>query len=172
MFASLEANNVARKPRKIVGVKALGEQVAEFMRSEGLNAPEMARRVGTTRQNIENLAAGKVSAPRYLKALAKVMQTSSDVLLAGQYRHPSARQGIFRPAEALSDKEGGPSPRESTAMPQQSGQGWPFQNYISRHEWESLEPHERALIEWAAFEEMKKVLAARPQASSGKRRSV
>ena len=42
---------------------------------------EMAKRVGTSRQNIENLESGKVGRPHYLDKLADVMQISVDALL-------------------------------------------------------------------------------------------
>lgn len=140
------------------------------MAVEGLSAPDMAQRVGTFRQNIENLVAEKVGAPRYLPDLARVMDTSVDVLLAGKYAHPSKRPGPSRSPEAATVKDGGLLLRENTAMGQQVGPQWPFQNYITRQQWEGLQPHERALVEWAAFEELKKVLSARPAVPFGKHR--
>jgi hypothetical protein len=85
LFASLEANKIACKRRKMLCVKTLAEQVLQFMQAEELNAPQMARLVGTSRQNIENLMAGNVHNPRYLASLARVMRTSADALLRGDF---------------------------------------------------------------------------------------
>lgn len=63
-------------------VKALREDPSRRWTTE-----EMARRVGTSRQNIENLESGRVGRPHYLDKLADVMQISLDALLG---REPPA----------------------------------------------------------------------------------
>lgn len=59
---------------------------------------EMARRVGTSRQNIENLESGKVRRPGYLPELADVMQTTVDALLGR--KPPAARLCAREPTPA------------------------------------------------------------------------
>lgn len=65
-------------------MKSLGERVREFRTHPSRNwtTKELAQRVGTSRQNIENLENGTVGIPRtYLAALAKVMGTTTDYLV-------------------------------------------------------------------------------------------
>ncbi len=64
-------------------MKTIGEQVHAFRTNPLRNwtVKEMAQRVGTSRQNIENLEAGTVAVPQYLVALADVMDISTDALL-------------------------------------------------------------------------------------------
>lgn len=73
--------------------KSLGEQVQAFMDARKLNSSSMARLVGTTRQNIDNLRKRGFGQPHYIKELASVMGTTVDVLLAGKYVLPMAREG-------------------------------------------------------------------------------
>lgn len=59
---------------------------------------EMARRVGTSRQNIENLESGRVDRPHYIDRLADVMQTTVDALLGR--KPPALRLCAREPARA------------------------------------------------------------------------
>ena len=67
-----------------VAMKPLGERVKEFRESRKWTAGRLAKEVGTSRQNIDNLEAGRVRRhPFYIHALARVMGASTDELLAG-----------------------------------------------------------------------------------------
>lgn len=60
-----------------------GQIVSAWRRRQGLSAAELARRVGTSRQNINNLEADQVDRPHYLPELARVMgYANTDELLA------------------------------------------------------------------------------------------
>jgi len=59
----------------------LGEKVREWRLASKLSVSGLARKVGTFRQNIENLEEGEVAQPRYAPALAKVMRVTTDELL-------------------------------------------------------------------------------------------
>ena len=88
MFASLKANNIARKPGKMICVKTLADQVREFMSREGIKSTAaMARLIPTTsRQSLSNMLKGDINHPTtYMPELAAVMRTTVDVLLAGAY---------------------------------------------------------------------------------------
>ena len=62
-------------------MKSLGKKAQEFRIAKGWNTTQMAKAVGTSRQNIENLESKEVGQPRYLKKLAAVMGSSADELL-------------------------------------------------------------------------------------------
>lgn len=86
VLAILDANEIARKAGKLFCVKTLGQQVDDFIKREGITPTEMGRRAVTSRQNIENLIAGKVQrVPHYIHGLAQAMRTTVDALLAGEY---------------------------------------------------------------------------------------
>lgn len=53
------------------------------MAARGLNPTTMARRVGTTRQNISNILDGTSRLPKCLPGLARAMGTTEGALLAG-----------------------------------------------------------------------------------------
>lgn len=64
-------------------MKTKGQIVREWRERMKWTTTQLAREVGTSRQNIENLEADNVDQPRYLSALAKVMgYLSTDDLLA------------------------------------------------------------------------------------------
>lgn len=66
-------------------MKTIGEQAKEFRLSKGWNTTDMARAVGTSRQNIESLEEKGDRIPRYLVNLAKAMGVSTDDLHQGKY---------------------------------------------------------------------------------------
>lgn len=66
-------------------MKTIGEQAKEFRLSKGWNTTDMARAVGTSRQNIESLEEKGDRIPRYLVNLAKAMGVSTDDLHKGKY---------------------------------------------------------------------------------------
>jgi phage repressor protein C with HTH and peptisase S24 domain len=66
-------------------MKTIGEQAREFRLHKGWNTTEMARAVGTSRQNIESLEEKGDRTPRYLALLAKAMGVTADDLLKGRY---------------------------------------------------------------------------------------
>jgi hypothetical protein len=63
-------------------MKTLGEQVKAFRDEKGWNTTQMAKAVGTSRQNIESLEAHGNRIPKYLGGLAAVMERPVDDLLA------------------------------------------------------------------------------------------
>lgn len=62
-------------------MKTLGEQLKAFREKKGWNTTQMAKAVGTSRQNIESLEAHGNRIPKYLGALASVMGRQVDDLL-------------------------------------------------------------------------------------------
>jgi hypothetical protein len=117
-FASVPANNFARKEGKLPCMKTLADQVQEFLDGEGWRAPDLARAAKVSRQNIENVLKGTVKSPRHLPSIARVMRTTVDVLVSGRYRfnqspadepqageaeleHLNAWRGLSEPAKAL-----------------------------------------------------------------------
>lgn len=75
-------------------MKTLAEQVKAFRThpQRDWSVKELAERVGTSRQNIENLEAGHVTIPSYIVALADVMDTSIDTLLGRRRNDRTARE--------------------------------------------------------------------------------
>ena len=63
--------------------RTIGEQVAQYMADHGLNAGAMAKRVGTSRQNIEGVTKRDRFPRDYIDRLAGVMGVSIDALIAG-----------------------------------------------------------------------------------------
>lgn len=93
------------------------------MAKEGVSPGAMAERVGTFRQNIENLVAGDVRNPRYLRELATVMRTTADVLLLGAYVYSPKGSAPVRAAETAPAY-------------------WPLRRW-TREQWEALDPFDR-----------------------------
>lgn len=69
-------------------MKTIGQQAAEFRRYKKWNTSQMAREVGTSRQNIEHLEDRGNLTPKYVKELAQVMGMSVDDLIAGKFKIP------------------------------------------------------------------------------------
>lgn len=76
---------------KSFAMNTLGEKVAAFRKSQGLTAGQLAKKVGTSRQNIENLELGRVLMPGYLCELADAMGVTTDYLL-GRTSHSATAQ--------------------------------------------------------------------------------
>lgn len=157
MIASLEATEIARKGNKIAGMKSVADQVEDFMSRSGLNtSTKMANHVGTDRQNIDNVRAGKMPRTPLLKKLADAMGTTMDVLLAGRYVYGQ------KPAE-----------------PVVQGYPWPFE-WITPERWASLTERQRGVVEKAAVDALEEVAPASsetrfsraPGSPSGKRRAA
>lgn len=70
-------------------MKTIGQQAQEFRLYKRWNSAQMAGAVGTSRQNIESLEAVGDRTPKYMASLARVMGTTVDALMAGEYRVPS-----------------------------------------------------------------------------------
>lgn len=117
---SIGANSLARKGRRISRVRSLGEQVQEFLDGEGITAAQLAKQLGESRQNLENLVAGRAGMPKYLLALSMAMRASADELLAGRYRY----RARGTPAAA--------APGSSYVV-----EVWPFTR-LTREEWAEL----------------------------------
>lgn len=77
-------------------MKTLGAKVREFREhpSRQWSAAELAQRVGTTRQSIENLEHGLVRLPHYIVKLADVMDSSVDDLLNRPAKPHAARMDV------------------------------------------------------------------------------
>lgn len=72
------------KCKSMTAVKrSIGEQVKEFRLFKGWNTSQMAKAVGTSRQNIEMLESNPERTPRYMKSVAKCMGVTVDELLGG-----------------------------------------------------------------------------------------
>jgi transcriptional regulator with XRE-family HTH domain len=84
MFVSVAANTFARNERKMFCMTTTrGAIVKNWRNRVGISRAELARRVGTSRQNIENLEADRVENPKFLPRVAYVMgYGSTDDLLA------------------------------------------------------------------------------------------
>ena len=123
-------------------MKSLGEQVADFMAQEGISSGAMGVLVGTSRQNIENLVAGAVGNPRYLRRLAEVMRTSADVLLDGLY--------VYVPP--------GAEPQSASAP----GMPWPLRRWTPE-QWAAIDPYDRGAMEDAAMAKLRELEAERQQ---------
>lgn len=63
-------------------MKTLGQQVRGFREERGWKTGDLAKKVGTSRQNIESLEATGNRIPKYLGDLAAVMGTTVDQMLA------------------------------------------------------------------------------------------
>lgn len=74
---------------KSFAMKTLGDKVAAFRKAQGLTPGQLAKKVGTSRQNIENVEAGRVAMPGYLCELADAMGVTTDYLL-GRTPHGTA----------------------------------------------------------------------------------
>lgn len=91
--------------------QSLGDRVRDFRThpSRRWTTAELAAKVGTTRQSIENLEGGSVEQPRYLPALAQVMGLTVDDLLGTalstvvRAREPTSPFGRAPPANTLAD---------------------------------------------------------------------
>lgn len=77
-------------------MKSIGEQAREFRESMNWNTTEMAKAVGTSRQNIESLEAAPDRKPRYIKDLARVMKRTVDELMSDTVNQiaPPNRDGL------------------------------------------------------------------------------
>lgn len=77
-------------------MKRIGDQVKEWRLAPERNwsIPELARRVGTSRQNLENLESGAVDVPKYIVPLAVTMGVTTDSLLG----RPTLNYAVAEPA--------------------------------------------------------------------------
>jgi len=73
--------NLLQDECKMFCMTTIADKVQTFRLQRGLNTAQLAKLVGTSRQNIENLEAGQVDQPRYLARLAATMQISVEDLL-------------------------------------------------------------------------------------------
>lgn len=105
------------------------------MQREGLNLADMAARVQTSRQNITNVLHG-AERPKCLPDLARVMNTTVDVLMAGQYHYDT--------------------PMPSGGKAQRAA--WPFER-LTQHAWERLSERQKGAIEDAAVLKLREIEA-------------
>lgn len=73
-----------------MSIKLIGENAKEFRLWKSWGVSDMAKAVGTSRQNIESLESHPERTPRYIKSLADVMGVTVDDLLSGRYSVPVA----------------------------------------------------------------------------------
>lgn len=92
--------------------RSIGEQVRAFREARGWSAARMAEACGTTRQNIEHLESRPGLQPRYIAALARVMGTDVETLVAGRYEVNSGSTVATLPGLAIS-AEARPTPKLS-----------------------------------------------------------
>lgn len=87
MQSSLQynANFYAQASAKSFAMKTIGQQAQQYRVFRGWNSTRMAKEVGTSRQNIESLEKVGARTPHYISDLARVMKTSVDVLMRGEY---------------------------------------------------------------------------------------
>lgn len=87
-------------------MKTIGQQAKEFREWQGWNYSRMAREVSrrhgaaVSRQAITQLEDVGDRKPQYLQALAQLMETTTDALLAGSYTVP-----VMSPAEVLAQAQ-------------------------------------------------------------------
>lgn len=135
-------------------MRSLGEQVQEFLDGEGITAAQLAKQLGESRQNLENLVAGRAGMPKYLLALSMAMRASADELLAGRYRYRASGT----PAAA--------APGASYVV-----EVWPFTR-LTREEWAELGPLQ-AVVEDAAVNKARELLReVRESGASKQKRRV
>lgn len=79
-------------------MKTIGDRAKEFRESRGWNTSEMAKAVGTSRQNIESLETIGDRKPRYIADLARVMGVSVDDLLRSSHQAASIQTSGTRRA--------------------------------------------------------------------------
>lgn len=92
-------------------MSTIGDKVRAYREhpTRRLTTKQLADRVGTSRQNIENLESGAVRLPHYLVELADEMQISIDALLgraapyAGTHPHASEPRPAYGPGGSLGD---------------------------------------------------------------------
>lgn len=102
----LYANKFASKRGKILRMHDIGAIVKNWRTDprRNLSVSELALRVGTSRQNIENLESGAVEVPKYICALADVLETTTDALLGRtklSVREPDKPWRVSSPEEVL-----------------------------------------------------------------------
>lgn len=68
--------------------KLIGESAKEYRLWKSWSVSDMAKAVGTSRQNIESLESRPERTPRYIKSLANVMGVTVDALMSGRYAVP------------------------------------------------------------------------------------
>jgi len=69
-------------------METLATLVRRWRLENGLSQPQLAQRLGVTQQALQQLEAGEVKAPRYLPALAKLMELDA-LALSGGRREPA-----------------------------------------------------------------------------------
>ena len=68
----------------------IGDRVRNARKAKNLTQSELARRIGQSQQNIQQLESGKVKQPRYLYELSEALDVSFDWLM-GKDRHSEFR---------------------------------------------------------------------------------
>ena len=81
----------------------LGEKVRAWRLGSSIEIKQFAEKVGTSRQNIENLEAGSIGIPRYVAKLAKSMGTSVDDLIDLRRPIPPLHNAASSPKESPID---------------------------------------------------------------------
>lgn len=89
-------------------MSTIGDKVKAYREhpTRRLTTKQLADRVGTSRQNIENLESGAVRLPHYLVELADEMQMSIDALLGRQAPHAAAPLQANEPPAAYGQGAG------------------------------------------------------------------
>ena len=137
MQSSLQysANSYADAIAKSLAMKTIGQQAQDYRLFRKWNSARMAAAVGTSRQNIETLEKVGTRTPHYISDLARVMETTVDLLLKGDYVTPKAPviSGAL-----------------SFGQPQSQAPPWPFnQNIVSSARYEALPPEIQVIVQGA-----------------------
>lgn len=82
----------AQAPQNPRLMKTLGQQVKDFRTERKLKTADLAKLVKTSRQNIESLESTGNRIPKYLGALAAVMGTTADAMLAEAGLRPPVQE--------------------------------------------------------------------------------
>jgi DNA-binding XRE family transcriptional regulator len=120
-------------------MKTLGEQAKEFRTGKGWNSTQMAKAVGTSRQNIESLEDHGNRIPKYIADLAAVMETTVDDMLQLAHLGPTVPRRRFSG----------------------SAETWPFKAIVSKERFERLDPIEQGYVLGKMLDAIKEIEAGR-----------
>lgn len=95
--------------------ETIGELIRRLRTEQGWGQSELARRIGVKPQNIQQLEAGTVNQPRYLKDLARVFHKSIDELFEGSGR-PTRKKEVPDYAVHLAQRISSVTPEQIRAI--------------------------------------------------------
>ncbi len=131
-----------------------GRRLFEAREHAGLTQAQVRKALGVsqgTLSGLEHRAAGSSLTVRF----AELYQVDAMWLATGEGT-PRGR------SENQDNKDQGMSARKSE-------EAWPCDTYITPERWAALNPQQRAVVEWAAYEALQRVESAHPASTSRKR---